>query len=116
MSRRSSALRVVTVCAHTYEGMTPVLQDCDRCGIGWNKRANRCDAYLGVEHIALVASTEVPACLLSASCQHQVQEPGPCKVRARGLVCELGLIATGMSIAESMDHPLAFNANFMEEE
>ena len=105
-------MKLRVICAHTYEGCDPVIVDCTRCGIGWNRKAQRCDAYLGVEHFPLVLSEYVPDCALANRCQHQIQEGDkPCKVRARGMVCELGLKAAG--VEDVMGHPLTFNANFV---
>lgn len=107
--RRGATARIGVLCAQEYDGTEMRAVPCTRCRIGWD--GQRCQAWMGVEHLPLVAHH--PVCPIQDRCQHQVQSPGPCPVRARGLICESALIAGGLSPAAAASHPLSFHAMLM---
>ena len=98
----------VVLCPQTYDGMDMCVEPCTRCQIGWDTATRACTLEMGVEHLPLVGSGEVPACPMAGQCQHQLQRPDPCPVRARGMVCESALRWAGDPNPEN--HPLAFHA------
>jgi hypothetical protein len=98
--------KLPVICPQEYRGASEMVAvPCTRC-CNWIKHEQRCDIYMGVEHLDPVAPADVPDCPAAARCQHQIQAlPSPCPVRARGYLCE--------SIVGE-DHPLAFNAIMFE--
>ncbi len=103
---KHKSLRVL--CAQEYSGVdTMYIVPCTRCSSGWEFADNRCGAYMGVEHLPLVDASDVPECPIADRCQHQIQNTGPCPVRARGLVCKSALNYIGIDGANS---PIGFNA------
>lgn len=103
------------LCPQEYTGVAEMRATvCSRCPVGWDRKLKRCMVPTGAEHFPLVPEAEVPTCPIQDRCQHQVQRGAePCPVRARGMLCESALIASGMSESEAMNHPLSFNADLM---
>jgi hypothetical protein len=98
------------LCPQLYDGMTMKVVGCARCH-NWVESEKACHVEMGVEHLPLVSPCDIPACPMANQCQHQIQSPDPCPVRARGLICESALRRAG--VPEPEDHPLSFHADFV---
>lgn len=88
------------------------VKPCTRCSFGWDAPTRSCRIDTGAEHLPLVPPDEIPACPMSAQCQHQIQVGDqPCAVRARGLVCESALAWAGD--ADPKSNPISFHADLV---
>lgn len=97
------------MCPQLYEGFRMLVKACDHCS-NWAGAA--CAVVTGCEHLAVVPVQDRPACPLSAVCQHELQSPGGCAVRRRGLVCVSALVHEGMDYDAAMEKEWSFHAMF----
>lgn len=103
-------MKLPVLCGQLYDGVAEMrVTPCRRCSAGWSKEERRCLVETGCEHLPL--EDVVPDCPIQDRCQHEMQQEGPCAVRARGMVCESALAYAGVEGAA--EHPLAFNATML---